>query len=205
VSALGRTSRIARAASLLSLGALAVHELRYQLAYGQGASEALARQGHGYMSELGGAIVVLALATLLATLLAGALAPPARGAGDSAGAAFRRAAPLFALALATIFCAQELTEGALAAGHPGGLGAVLAHGGWAFMPLALAIGALCSLACLALRGVDRSLARIAPRRREPRRPVSLAQPHLPPARQSLASLNLAFGFARRPPPLHPAG
>src|SRR5204862_65911 len=70
--------------------------------------------------------------------LAGALAPPARGAGDSAGAALRRAAPLFALALATIFCAQELTEGALAAGHPAGLGAVLAHGGWVFLPLALA-------------------------------------------------------------------
>ena len=76
MDALRRTSRIARAASLLSLGALAVHELRYLLAYGHGATEALAQQGHGYMSDLAGALVVLALAALLATLLAGALAPP---------------------------------------------------------------------------------------------------------------------------------
>ncbi len=34
MDALRRTSRTARVASLLSLGALAVHELRYLLAYG---------------------------------------------------------------------------------------------------------------------------------------------------------------------------
>jgi len=138
LNALRSTSRIARGASLLSLGALAVHELRYWLAYGRGAGEALAHQGHGYVSDLGGVLVVLALATLLATLLAGALAPPPRAAHDPPGAAFRRTAGLHALALAAIFCAQELTEGAIAAGHPAGLAAVLAHGGWVFLPLACA-------------------------------------------------------------------
>ena len=56
--------------------------------------------------------------------------------------AFRRTATLYGLALAAIFCAQELTEGAIATGHPAGLAAVLADGGWVFLPLALAIGAL---------------------------------------------------------------
>jgi hypothetical protein len=201
VRALRRTSRIARGASLLSLGALAVHELRYLLRYGHGAGEALAKQGHGYMSDLGGALVVLALATLLATLLTGALAPPARRAHEPAGAAFRRTAALYALALAAIFCAQELTEGAIAAGHPAGLAALLAHGGWVFLPLALVIGALCSVTCLALRGADRTLARIAVRRSASRRPATLPQPHAFPARRPLTSLNLGFGFARRAPPL----
>ena len=204
MNALRSTSRIARGASLLSLGALAVHELRYWLAYGRGAGEALAHQGHGYVSDLGGVLVVLALATLLATLLAGALAPPPRAAHDPPGAAFRRTAGLHALALAAIFCAQELTEGAIAAGHPAGLAAVLAHGGWVFLPLALAIGALCSLACLALRGVDRTLSRITARRRSSRRAQTVAWPHVSPARPPLTSLNLGFGFARRPPPLLPA-
>ena len=205
MDALRRTSRIARGASLLSLGALAVHELRYLLAYGHGAGEALAKQGHGYMSDLGGALVVLALATLLATLLAGALAPPARPADEPAGAAFRRTAVVHGLALAAIFCAQELTEGAIAAGHPAGLAAVGAHGGWVSLPLALAIGAVCSMACLALRGVDRTLAQSTVRRRSAWRPATVAQPHVWMARRSLASLNLGFGFARRPPPLLPTG
>jgi hypothetical protein len=205
LDALRRTSRTARAASLLSLAALAVHELRYLVAYGDRADEALASQGHAYLSDLGGALITLMLATLLATLLANALAPAARRPGQPAGSAFRRTAVLYALALLAIFCAQELTEGAVAAGHPAGLGAVLAHGGWVALPLALAAGAVCSLACLALQGVERTLARRAPRRRPPRRPPALAEPHAAPARLPLASLNLAFGFARRPPPLLPAG
>jgi hypothetical protein len=205
LDALRRTSRTARAASLLSLAALVVHELRYLLAYGDRAEEALASQGHAYLSDLGGALVTLTLATLLATLLAGALAPAARRPDQPAGRAFRRTAVLYALALVAIFCAQELTEGAVAAGHPAGLAAVLAHGGWMALPLAWAAGALCSLACLALQGVERTLARGAPRRRAPRRPPASAEPHIAPARVPLASLNLAFGFARRPPPLLPAG
>jgi hypothetical protein len=204
LDALRRTSRTARAASLLSLAALAVHELRYLFAYGHRAGEELANQGHGYLSDLGGALVTLTMATLLATLLAGALAPAARRPDQPAVGAFRRTAVLYALALLAIFCAQELTEGAAAAGHPAGLAAVLAHGGWVALPLALAAGAVCSLACLALQGVERTLARRAPRR-APRRPPALAEPHAAPARLPLASLNLAFGFARRPPPLLPAG
>ena len=205
MDALRRTSRTARAASLLSLAALVVHELRYLLAYGDRAEEALASQGHAYLSDLGGALVTLTLATLLATLLAGALAPAARRPDQPAGRAFRRTAVLYALALVAIFCAQELTEGAIAAGHPAGPAAILAHGGWVFLPTALAIGALCSLACFALRGIDRTLARATARRRSPRRPTILAQPHAAPGRLPLTSLNLGFGFARRPPPLLPAG
>jgi hypothetical protein len=205
LDALRRTSRTARATSLLSLAALAVHELRYLLAYGDRADEALASQGHAYLSDLGGTLITLALATLLATVLASGLAPAARRPGQTAGRAFRRTAALYAIALLAIFCAQELTEGAVAAGHPAGLAAVLAHGGWMALPLALAAGAVCSLACLALQGVERALAQGGPRRAVRERPPAVAEPHAAPARLPLVSLNLAFGFARRPPPLLPAG
>jgi hypothetical protein len=200
LNALRRTSQTARTASLLSLGALAVHELRYVLAYGERAGEALASQGHAYLSDLGGALITLILATLLATVLAGALAPPARRPGN-ARTAIRRMAVLYGLALLAIFCAQELTEGAVASGHPAGLAAVFAHGGWVALPLALAAGALCSLASLALQGVERNLVRRTLRRPR-RRPPAVAEPHSSTAAWlPLAALNLAFGFARRPPPL----
>lgn len=205
MDALRRTSRTARATSLLSFAALAVHELRYLLAYGDRASEALARQGHAYLSDLGGALITVLLATLLATLLASALAPPARRPGQAARSAFPRTTALYAIALLAIFCAQELTEGVVAAGHPAGLAAVLAHGGLLAVPLALAAGAACALACLALQGVERTLARMAFHRPARPRPPALPEPHAAPARRPLASLNLAFGFARRPPPLLPAG
>jgi hypothetical protein len=204
LDALRRTSRTARAASLLSLGALAVHELRYVLAYGDRAGEALASQGHAYLSDLGGALVTLVLATVLATVLAGVLAPAARRPGH-AGSSFRRMTVLYGLALAAIFCAQEVTEGAVAAGHPAGLAAVIAHGGWVALPLALAAGAVCSLVCLALQGVELALAAGAPSRPARARAPALIEPHAAPARLPLASLNLAFGFARRPPPLLPTG
>jgi hypothetical protein len=213
MDALRRTSRTARASSLLSLAALAVHELRYLLTYGDRAGEALANQGHAYLSDLGGAVVTLTMATLLAALFAGALAPPAcrpdRPAGcpparSVGGHTPVRTGLLYALALLAIFCAQELAEGAVAAGHPAGPAAVLGHGGWLALPLALVAGALCSLACLALQGVEQTLARRPPRC-APRQPPVLAAPHAAPARRSLASLSLAFGFARRPPPLLSAG
>ena len=72
-------------------------------------------------------------------------------------------------------------------------------------PLALAAGAVCALVCLALQGVERALAHGAPSRPARPRPPVLAEPHAAPARVPLASLTLAFGFARRPPPLLPAG
>jgi hypothetical protein len=205
LDALRRTNRTARAASLLSLAALAVHELRYVLAYGDRAGDALASQGHAYLSDLGGALITLILATLLATLLAGVLSPAGRRPDQPAAGAFPRTAALYALATSAIFCAQELTEGAVAAGHPAGLGAVLANGGWIALPLAVAAGAVCAVASLLLQGVERTLSQGPPSRPTRARPLPPPEPHAAPARLPLPSLNLAFGFARRPPPLLPAG
>ena len=47
----GRPDRgsTARSAALIALAALAVHQLRYLLAYGSAAHEQLLRQGHAYL------------------------------------------------------------------------------------------------------------------------------------------------------------
>jgi hypothetical protein len=205
LDALRRTSRTARAASLLSLGALAVHELRYLLAYGDQAGEALASQGHAYLADLGGVLIAVVLAALLAAILGTALAPPPRRRGQPVGSSFPRTAAIYAVALFAIFSAQELTEGAVAAGHPAGLAAILAHGGWVALPLAFLVGAVSSLASLALRGVEGALTQGEPRRLPRARPPLVIEPRSAPARLPLAVLNLAFGFARRPPPLLHAG
>jgi len=44
-------------------------------------------------------------------------------------------------ALGALFCAQELLEGMLAAGHPSGLEGVIAHGGWTAVVFAAPVAA----------------------------------------------------------------
>src|SRR5690349_25105059 len=95
------TGRLARRASLLALGALALHQLRYELAYGGDASSALAHQGHSYLGGLAPILVALAASVVCARLLAAAIG---RLESASARPAGRRAEWLaFAAALLAIF------------------------------------------------------------------------------------------------------
>jgi hypothetical protein len=196
---LALTGRLARRASLLALGALALHQLRYALVYGGRTSAALEHQGHSYLGDLAPLLVALALSLLSARVIAAALGrlrvAGAREPGWRAEWAF------FSAALVAIFSAQELVEGALSAGHPGGLAAVFGDGGAVAIPLALAIGALVALLDHFLSRAERSLVARAERDRRPAaRPVSLGLPSAP-LLAALAARPLAFGLARRPPPL----
>ena len=193
-----RTAHRLRFAAILALGAFALHQLRYLLAYGGSSSTELAHQGHGYMAGAVPVLVVFGVSALIATLVRGG-----KGA-ELARASFARRVTTFALALLTIYAIQESTEGLLAAGHPGGIAALLANGGWLALPLAAAIGALSAVLVRALeraevaiygRRVRRPLRRRAPRVR------GAARPAVP---TKLAAAPLAFGLARRPPPLSPA-
>jgi hypothetical protein len=187
------TGRI-RLAALLALGAYAVHQLRYLAAYGADGSAQLARQGHGYLEAALPVLAAFALAVAAATVIGAMSASRPRAAGG-----IRRALTC-AAALLTIFFAQELIEGSLAAGHPAGLAALVAGGGWLALPLALAIGAAVAALLRLLEGAERVLAtlllRPRGRRRAPaRRGRPLAARRLTPLRSPLA-----FGLSRRPPP-----
>jgi hypothetical protein len=195
-----RTATVARSAALLSLGALAVHQLRYAAAFGDRAGAALASEGHAYLTGAIPPLAAMAVATIAAAVLT-------RGLGGSAGAAaplWRRGAA-YACALLVVFASQELAEGALAAGHPAGLAGVFGEGGWLAIPLSAAIGAATAfLASLLDRAEDGLGRRVRRREARPARAPRAIRPTAGGRRRpALASRPLAFGLARRPPPLAP--
>lgn len=134
-----------KAAALLFAGSLAVHELRYVVAYGPGAGHAEATQGHAYLVLLAPAVAsaaVLALAGWLLRLAAGRA-----GAGrEPRIPGYRRLWGGASALLAALFVVQETLEGLTSAGHPAGLAGVLGHGGWTALVLAVAVGAVVALA-----------------------------------------------------------
>ncbi|MGA8924795.1 MAG: hypothetical protein WB462_01080 [Solirubrobacterales bacterium] len=195
-SAMRRAHR-ARLAAILALGAFAVHQLRYLIAFGSSSSEELARQGHAYMAAWLPILGVFTISALLGTLIRG------RFGARLAKASLSRRAAIFAAALLAIFVTQESLEGVLAAGHPGGVAAVLGYDGWLAIPLAAAVGFVAALLARALEQVE-----IAIRARRTIRVLPRAPRKTGSARSAAAVSRtldaLAFGLARRPPPPVPA-
>jgi hypothetical protein len=134
-----------RYVALLSLGLLAVHDLRYRLAFGGHADHTLEAHGHSYLS---------AAAPLVALLVLAASALLLRQIAHGEAGVQRRTAHLWLVAAAALllaFGAQELIEGALATGHPAGVAAVLGAGGWIAGPVAVVVGGAITLL---LRGAE---------------------------------------------------
>jgi hypothetical protein len=141
---------------LFPAAAFAVHQLRYQLAYGSRAGAALSAQGHGYLTSLAPWVAVLA--GVAAGSFLARLARAATGRPD--GRPRRSFATLWLATFAGLLAAyslQEWLEGVFAAGHPGGVAGVFGHGGLWAVPLsalaALAVSALLRLAALAVDAV----------------------------------------------------
>jgi len=192
-----RTAHRARLAAILALGAFAVHQLRYLIAFGSSSSEELARQGHGYMAACLPILGVFTISALLGTLIRG------RFGARLAEASLSRRAAIFAAALLAIFVTQESLEGVLAAGHPGGVAAILGYDGWSAIPLAVAIGFVAALLARALEQVEIAIAARRTIPVLPRAPRKAGSAH--PAAAVPRTLDaLAFGLARRPPPPVPA-
>jgi hypothetical protein len=199
---LARISRVAGVVGLLSLGALALHELRYLLAFGGGAATELERTGHGYLDLLAPVLVALALATIVVSVVAPAILRAAPSLGDG-GYLTERAAG-YAAALLTVHLAQELTEGLLHGGHAGVAHAFEA-GGVLVLPLAMALGALAALARGWLERAERRLAAALERGPLPRAPRRIGCGPVAPTFRTLTTRCLQFGIARRPPPLGQLG
>ncbi|MFI5027052.1 MAG: hypothetical protein ACHQCI_09940 [Solirubrobacterales bacterium] len=192
-----RTAHRARLAAILALGAFAVHQLRYLIAFGSSSSEELARQGHGYMAAWLPILGVFTISALLGTLIRG------RFGARLAQASLSRRAAIFAAALLAIFVTQESLEGVVAAGHPGGVAAVLGYDGWLAIPLAAAIGFVAALLARALEQVEIAIGARRTIPVLPRAPRKAGSPR--PAAAVPRTLDaLAFGLARRPPPPVPA-
>ena len=120
--------------ALLPPAALAVHQLRYYLAYGSAAGAELQRTGHSYLHS-----VVPWIVLLVALACGGFLVALGRA------VAGHRSIPRFcasllglwlvcAACLVAIFVTQEFLEGLFATGHPAGLAGIFGFGGWWSIP-----------------------------------------------------------------------
>lgn len=147
-----RRNPTVRAIALVSAGSAAVHQLRYVIGYGSGASHALAAHPHGYLSvALPGIVTALVIGMVAVTMralgmrgpvaLGPATEPGSRPASAGAGPTLLRLWIASASALGLIFVIQETLEGAGA----------LAHGGWIGLALAIPVGLVVALA---MRGVE---------------------------------------------------
>lgn len=190
-----RVAHSVRLASILAVGAFALHQLRYLI--GPGVSSSAEHAAHGYMTDLMAPIAVLVLAAVLATLIRGT-----EGAAPERAPLAGRIA-LFAGALFAIHLGQETLEAVLTAGAPAIVEPILEGGAWLALPLAAGIGALSALLASALERVEHAIA-IVHARRVRSRPPSVRGRALPARGLSLTFAPLAFGLARRPPPPAPA-
>ena len=157
----------ARAAVLVLIGSLAVHQGRY-LAFSRPDDHA-----HAYLEWLVPALTALTFVLLAEFAARLALTRPEPPTLPSRA----RLWLLATVALLAIFGAQETIEGVAAHGAWPSPLELAADGGWTAAPLALAVG---GLVVLLLAGAASIAARVA-RRREPRHraPRSAARPHLP--------------------------
>lgn len=140
-----------RTAALLGCGALSVHQLRYLLAHGDDASQALAREGHSYLGMLAPLIALVAGVALLDFLLT----VVRRRTGTQPARRMRWIAAT--TTLLTIYASQETIEGLLSPGHPAGIDGLIGNGGWVAVPLAIAAGLVIALL---LRSAERVIAKL---------------------------------------------
>jgi hypothetical protein len=182
-----------RAALALPAGVLAVHQLRYLLAYGAGAGHVLRAHGDTYVPVAFPAVALLLAAASIATL-----ARLARGSRDLG--ADRR--PWWSIWLRTAavlvagFCLLELLEVAFEAGHPG-FGSIFGDGGWWALPAAALVSGLLTLV---VRG-GRALLRAITAQRRQHLPRSAHASKRAPVVSRARRAALATCAAGRAPPL----
>jgi hypothetical protein len=197
-----------RAAALMPAAVLTVHQLRYLLAFGGGTGQELEKEGHQYLSALAAPIAmsVAILVGLFVARLASAwreggerTSGSAAGARPSAWRGFLRLALTTGGALLAIYSCQELLEGMLSSGHPGGFAGIFGDGGWWSVPLSLACGFVIAAA---LRGARAAIRWAAARHRRLQASFGRPAPAPRPRRLTLPRpVPLAGAAAGRAPPL----
>jgi hypothetical protein len=188
---------------MLPGGVLAVHELRYLLAYGAHAGTELDAHGDTYVGTASLAAVLLLV--IPAAGVAGRVIQARRGAAAARGRAMRpwQSWLVWTGLLLVGFCVLEGLEMVFESEHADGFAGVFGSGGWWSIPAAAAVGAVMTV----LRRGAGALVRMAALRRRGGNPASGSgrptRPAPPSRRARLAPLaGRAAGRAppgRRPP------
>ena len=193
VPGLGKTA-------LLPPAALAVHQLRYMLAYGSATGPELERTGHSYLHS-----VVPWLILLIALVAGGFLRT--LGQAFSRETTARRYSLSFVVlwlactgALVAIFVGQELLEGWFAVGHPAGVVGVFGYGGWWAIPAAACVGLALAAAFHGARWIVEVVARRAGEFARHATERFCCPPVRPADARSLTALPLLSGWSTRGPP-----
>jgi hypothetical protein len=186
-------------ATVLPAAAIAVHQLRYWLAFGSSAGIEFQRQGHSYLHSVAPWIVVALAWAAGAFLSALGRAMHGHTSAPRYGLSLLALWLVCAASLVAIYSGQEFLEGVLATGHPSGMAGIFGYGGWWAIPAAVCVGLV--LAAL-LHGARWVLHEVAARRAHPAPPPSAPGVALPrPAGLSLPRLApLALGWCGRGPP-----
>jgi hypothetical protein len=187
-------------AGVLPAAAIAVHQLRYLLAFGSTAGVELQRQGHSYLHSVAPWIVVALAWAAGAFLSALGRAMHGQTSVPRYGISLVALWLICAASLVVIYSGQEFLEGLLATGHPAGLAGIFGYGGWWAIPSAVCVGLV--LAAL-MHGARWVLREVAARRAAKPRPPSSPGRALPrPADVSVPRLApLALGWCGRGPPV----
>jgi len=183
-----------RAAALISVGALAVHDLRFLLAYRGGASRELSVTGHGYLGDVT-PLAMGALALAIAAFAWRLLNPHVE---EARLPSMRRVWAFATVVLLAIYSSQEWIEGRLSPGHASGLAGIFGSGGWLAVPLAIVVALVIALL---LRGAEAAIARAAKPRARLLRPRPLLTLSPPSVWRPLTDGTLARSLAPRGPPL----
>jgi len=185
--------------ALVPAGALAVHQLRYWLAFGHGATAELLAQGHSYLHSLVPWIVLLIAISAGEFLRALGRALGGRCSLPRYTLSFAALWLVCAACLVAIYVCQEFLEGLFATGHPGGLVGIFGYGGWWSLPAAMAVGLVLAAVFHGARWV---LGEVAQRRRRPAgAPPRRALVARAPRESILPRLEpLADGWSGRGPP-----
>jgi hypothetical protein len=195
---------VARAA-LLPPAALAVHQLRFLLAFGRDAGEQLQATGHSYLhSIVPWLVLLLGVAAGLflwafGRALAGRRVVSNRATADHASA-FVKLWLVCSLCLLAIYTCQELLEGWFAVGHATGFYGVFGMGGWWAIPASAGVGLVLAALFYSVHAV---LDELATRRGVSSRSASPAALVIGmPRRTQAGSLApVAAGWSDRGPPL----
>ncbi len=126
--------------TLMPAAAVAVHQLRYWLAFGGRAGAELQAQGHSYLHSVVPWIVVLMAISAGAFLRELGRALGGRCSLPRFTVSFAGLWVVCAASLVAIYVSQEFLEGLFVTGHPGGLAGIFGYGGWWSVPAALAVG-----------------------------------------------------------------